>query len=57
MMEPILCFTDYSSGFGGQYGVQRDRQDSSAEGWDYQEKLAQHESQKGPYGYVTSLVF
>lgn len=39
--------TDYSSGFGGKFGVQADRQDKSAVGWDYVEKLQKHESQKG----------
>ena len=43
---------DYSSGFGGKFGVQADRQDKSAVGWDYVEKLQKHESQKG-----TILVF
>jgi len=38
---------DYSKGFGGKYGVQTDRKDASAVGWDHQEKLEQHESQKG----------
>ena len=31
---------------GGQYGVQADRQDKSAVGWDHQEKVEHHESQK-----------
>lgn len=34
-------------GFGGKFGVQTDRQDKSALGWDHQEKLQLHESQKG----------
>ncbi len=38
---------DHSSGFGGQYGVEQDRQDASAIGWDDQEELAQHSSQSG----------
>lgn len=38
---------DYSKGFGGKFGVQRDRQDKSAAGWDYFEKTEKHESQKG----------
>ena len=38
---------DYSSGFGGKYGVQMDRQDKSAVGWDHMEKVEKHESQKG----------
>lgn len=38
---------DYSSGFGGKYGVQADRVDRSAVGFDYQGKTEKHESQKG----------
>lgn len=38
---------DYSSGFGGKYGVQADRVDKSAVGFDYQGKTEKHESQKG----------
>lgn len=38
---------DYVKGFGGKFGVQSDRQDKSAVGWDHQEKLQLHESQKG----------
>ncbi|OXB73600.1 UNVERIFIED_CONTAM: hypothetical protein H355_002053, partial [Colinus virginianus] len=37
---------DYSSGFGGKYGVQADRVDKSAVGFDYQGKTEKHESQK-----------
>lgn len=48
-MLPCHCSTDYSSGFGGKFGVQKDRQDKSAAGWDYLEKVDKHESQKGPY--------
>ena len=40
-------FSDYKAGFGGKYGVQNDRQDKSAVGWDHQEALQKHESQKG----------
>ena len=39
--------SDYSKGFGGKYGVQSDRVDKSALGYDHQEKLEKHESQKG----------
>ena len=39
--------TDYKDGFGGKYGVQNDRQDKSAVGWDHQETVQKHESQKG----------
>jgi len=34
------------SGFGGKFGVEKDRQDKSAVGWDHIEKLEKHESQK-----------
>lgn len=33
-------------GFGGQYGVQSDRVDKSAVGWEHHEQLNKHESQK-----------
>ena len=38
---------DYSHGFGGKFGVQTDRQDKSAKGWDHIEKVDKHQSQKG----------
>lgn len=38
--------TDYKTGFGGQFGVQTDRVDKTALGWDHKEKLQAHESQK-----------
>lgn len=40
-------FVDYSKGFGGKYGVQRDRQDKNAVGWEHHEQVEKHESQKG----------
>lgn len=43
---------DYSSGFGGKYGVQADRVDKSAVGFDYQGKTEKHESQKGEHGFL-----
>jgi hypothetical protein len=36
---------DYAVGFGGKFGVQADRQDKSAVGWDHHEGLHQHQSQ------------
>lgn len=42
-----MAFSDYKSGFGGKFGVQTERQDPSALGFDYKEKLAKHESQQG----------
>ena len=38
---------DYSKGFGGKYGVQKDRQDKTAVGYDYEGKTEQHASTKG----------
>ena len=43
-----LCdFADYKAGFGGKYGVQNDRVDKCAVGWEHKEDLTKHESQKG----------
>lgn len=33
-----LLFVDYKTGFGGKFGVQKDRQDKSAVGWDEEQK-------------------
>ena len=58
MIKVILAFSmqlifnlaffisDYKTGFGGQYGVQSDRVDKSAVGWEHHEALQKHESQK-----------
>ncbi|PRD28470.1 UNVERIFIED_CONTAM: Cttn [Trichonephila clavipes] len=37
--------TDYAKGFGGQYGVQKDRKDKSALGWEEVTKVEAHPSQ------------
>lgn len=42
-----MVFVDYSKGFGGKYGVQKDRQDKAAVGWEHHEQVEKHESQKG----------
>ena len=34
-------FLDYKTGFGGQYGVQADRVDRSAVGWDHREQVGE----------------
>lgn len=46
---PFIVYADYVKGFGGKFGVQTDRQDKCALGWDHQEKLHLHESQKGAF--------
>lgn len=45
----FIVHVDYVKGFGGKFGVQTDRQDKCALGWDHQEKLQLHESQKGTF--------
>lgn len=44
-----MLSVDYVKGFGGKFGVQTDRQDKCALGWDHQEKPQLHESQKGAF--------
>ena len=46
-MMLFLHVKDYSTGFGGKFGVQKDRQDKSAHTWEERDALAKHESQKG----------
>ena len=46
-MWRVFYILDYSTGFGGKYGVQKDRKDKSAVGYEHQEKVEKHESQKG----------
>ena len=36
--------TDHSKGFGGKFGVQKDRKDSCAEDYGYQGKTEKHSS-------------
>lgn len=56
-------FIDYSQGFGGKYGVQSDRVDQSAKGWDEKSQTELHPSQKdfkqgfgGKFGVQTDRV-
>ena len=52
--ESVLA--DYKTGFGGEFGVQEDRQDRSALGWDHVEKLQKHDSQKGWPFFIFSQI-
>lgn len=45
----LLPSPDYSKGFGGKYGVDKEKVDKSAVGFEYQGKIEKHESQKGFY--------
>ena len=47
MLKFQFVLLDYATGFGGKYGVQKDRVDQSAEGYEYHADLSKHESQKG----------
>lgn len=53
-------WTDYAVGFGGKFGVQADRQDKSAVGWDHHEQVAKHASQadqaRGKLGIETGRI-
>lgn len=58
--EQFLSGPNASYGYGGKFGVEKDRMDQSAMGHDYLAKLEQHESQKdysvgfgGKYGVQT----
>lgn len=41
---------DYSRGFGGRYGIEKDRRDKAALGYDYKGETEKHESQRGKLG-------
>lgn len=43
----VSVFADYKRGFGGKFGVEVEKQDQCALGFDHKESLAKHESQKG----------
>ena len=51
----IVALSDYKDGFGGAFGVQKDRVDKSAVGWEHHEKVDKHESQKGRVTYISFL--
>ena len=45
--QRFFLSADYSRGFGGKYGIDKDKVDKSAVGFEYQGKTEKHESQKG----------
>ena len=47
---------DYKTGFGGQFGVQTDRVDKTAVGWDHTSAGASHESQAKQSDYKAGFV-
>lgn len=42
-------FLDYSKGFGGKYGVEKEKVDKAALGYDYKGQTEKHQSQKGEF--------
>ena len=52
MSSYFVALSDYKDGFGGAFGVQKDRVDKSAVGWEHHEKVDKHESQKGRASYI-----
>lgn len=54
-LRPLLRMSaDYAKGFGGKFGVETDKVDKSAVGFEYQGKTERHESQKGLCHLITS---
>ena len=51
-----FCALDYKTGFGGQFGVQK-QMDKSAVGWEHHEELQKHESQKDYSKGLTKFTF
>lgn len=47
--KQTFLFADYAKGFGGKFGVETDKVDKSAVGFEYQGKTERHESQKGQW--------
>lgn len=47
---------DYAKGFGGKYGVEKDKVDKAALGYDYKGETEKHQSQKGEFGTQRSLL-
>ena len=46
-LDQCFCYSDYKSGFGGKFGVQSDRLDKTAVGWEYYQPSEKHGSQTG----------
>lgn len=39
--------SDYSKGFGGKFGIEKEKVDKAALGYDYKAETEKHQSQKG----------
>ena len=51
------CSVSYNAGYGGKYGLQYDRVDKSAVGFDYLPKIEKHASQRGLFFQIKILSF
>lgn len=45
----VYIVSDYSKGFGGKYGVEKEKFDKAALGYDYKGETEKHQSQKGEF--------
>lgn len=45
----VRSYLDYSKGFGGKFGVEKDKVDKAALGYDYKADTEKHQSQKGAH--------
>lgn len=45
--DAVAARSDYSKGFGGKFGVEREKVDKAALGYDYRSETEKHQSQKG----------
>lgn len=43
----FISHSDYSKGFGGKFGVEKEKVDKAALGYDYKSETEKHQSQKG----------
>lgn len=51
-----LLVLDYAKGFGGKYGVEKEKVDKAALGYDYKGETEKHQSQKGEFTSDPSAV-
>ena len=49
----IISFSDYKTGFGGEFGVQTDRVDKNAVGWEHNEKVCIKENFESHMEFLT----
>jgi len=55
-VSPICVCSDYSKGFGGKFGVEKEKVDKVALGYDYKGQTEKHQSQKGAFKLCQIIV-